>query len=315
MASYNFLQETSLHIVFNSKKYKLNVSTVNFSQTFTEDSRSVRTLHAPKNVFEASTITKANPADFEFSLNLLREDDYEIVMYLLTKYSSSDTDNINSFDLYISTELDLFKIETCVITNGQFVINRSRPLSLSVSGQGAKLTHVGTVASNTIPGTEVARSSTSTAILPSECTIRIGGSAVSDIVGVSIELQNDVQWNPYQTVNSAVAVTNASNSIYPSGYTLEKRILSGSIQRYITDSNSSDLQTWSTNSEIYIKAGSTIGNLFAGLEFNLTTCSFTNRLEAADIFLQNYDWRYLENPADLEVDVRYLPHYPININN
>jgi len=315
MASYNFLQETVLHVVFNSKKYKINVSEVSFSQTFTERSRSVRTLHAPKDVFEASTITKANPADFDFSINLLREDDYEIIFYLLTKYSTSDTDNMNSFDLYISTELDLFKIETCVITNGQFVINRSRPLSLAVSGQGTKLTHVGTVADNTIPGTEVARSSTSSAILPSECTVRIGGTDVSDVVSVAVELQNDINWNPYETVNDAISVTNASTSMYPSGFTLDKRILSGSIQRYITDSNSSDLQTWSTNSAIFIKAGSTVGSTFAGVEFDLTTCSFTNRIRPSDVYMQNHDWRYLENPADLETDVLYRPHSPININN
>lgn len=315
MASYNFLQETSLHIVFDSKKYKINISEIDFSQTFTEDSRSVRTLHAPKDLFEASTITKANPADFEFSINLLREDDYEIVFYLLTKYSTSDTDNLNSFDLYISTELDLFKIETCVITNGQFVINRSRPLSLTVSGQGSKLTHVGTVADNTIPGTEVARSSTYTAILPSECTVQIGGSDVSDIVSVAVELQNEVQWTPYETVNDAIAVTNASTSMYPSGFTLDKRILSGSIQRYVTDSNSSDLQTWSTNTSIFIKAGSTESSTFAGVEFDLTTCSFTNRLTPGSVYTQNHDWRYLENPADLETDVLYRPHSPINITN
>lgn len=315
MASYNFLQETALHVVFNSKKYKINVSEVNFSQTFTEDSRSVRTLHAPKDVFEASTITKANPANFEFKINLLREDDYEIVFYLLTKYSSTDTDNLNSFDLYISTELDLFKIETCVITNGQFVINRSRPLSLTVSGQGSKLTHVGAVDSNTIPGTEVARSSTSTAILPSECTVRIGGTDVSDVTALAVELQNEVKWTPYSTINDAIAATNAATSIYPSGFTLDKRILSGSIERYITDSNSSDLQTWSTNTAIFIKAGSTVSSTFAGIEFNLTTCSFTNRLKVGGVYTQSHDWRYLENPSDLETDVLYRPHSPVNINN
>lgn len=314
MTSYNFLKEANVHIVFNNYKYSIGVKSVSFNQTFTEESYAVRTLHAPTDVFEGSVINKASPANFEFAISLLREDDLEIVFYLLTKYKSNEI-NMNSFDLYVSTKLDLFRLEKCVITNGSFVIEKSQPLSLTVSGEAAKLSHVGTASGNTIPGTEVARSATRTYILNRDFDIRIGGTSVNDIISCAVELQNEITWAPYATLHNSLSVTDADNSMYPTDYTLEKRILSGSIQRYVTDSNSSDLQDWSTDTSFYISAGETVSGVFAGVELDMANCSFTNRLGVGQVFVQNHDWRLTQNVSDLETIVKYKPHYPINITN
>ena len=47
--------------------------------------------------------------------------------------------DVQSFDLYITTASDVFKLQTCVITNGTINIERLRPLSLSISGEASKL--------------------------------------------------------------------------------------------------------------------------------------------------------------------------------
>ena len=56
------------------KQYSLDVGPeLSFSQTFTEDKHSVDTIHENK-FFDASTITKANPANFAFQLPVISED-------------------------------------------------------------------------------------------------------------------------------------------------------------------------------------------------------------------------------------------------
>ena len=55
------------------RQYSLDVGPqLSFSQTFTEDKHSVDTIHENK-FFDASTITKANPANFEFQLPVISE--------------------------------------------------------------------------------------------------------------------------------------------------------------------------------------------------------------------------------------------------
>ncbi len=74
---------------------------------------------------------------------------------------------------------------------------------------------------------------------------------------ISIELQNDISWTPYTTVNDALNVTNVDNLMYPSNFTVKKKSLSGSISRYVIDTDSEDdLQSWKTNVSMVIEAGS-----------------------------------------------------------
>ena len=292
MATYNFKQEAKVYVVSGGNQYRIDVSDVSFSQTFSETSYSVKTLHEQSNVFEGSVINKANVANFEFKVPVLTEADYTILETLLI--------GATSFDLFVKTEADTFKLETAVITNGSFVIERSRPLSLDISGEAAKLTR-----NATLTGTAQSRSSTSNYIIPS-LDITIGGTSLSDVVTVGIELQNEVKWTPYTTVNSALSVTNASNSMYPSAFTLDKKILSGSISQYLTDDNTTDTHDWDTDASITVKAGNgKSGNDFRGFSFGPATCSFTNRINSGSIFRQSYDWRMTQNPADLATILKY----------
>ena len=292
MATYNFKQEAKVYVVSGGNQYRIDVSDVSFSQTFSETSYSVKTLHEQSNVFEGSVINKANVANFEFRVPVLVESDYTILETLLI--------GATSFDLFVKTEADTFKLETAVITNGSFVIERSRPLSLDISGEAAKLTR-----NATLTGTAQSRSSTSNYIIPS-LDITIGSTSLSNVVTVGIELQNEIKWTPYTTVNNALSVTNASNSMYPSAFTLDKKILSGSISQYLTDGNTTNTHDWDTDASITVKAGNgESGNNFRGFSFGPATCSFTNRINSGSIFRQSYDWRMTQNPSDLATILKY----------
>ena len=84
--------------------------------------------------------------------------------------------------------------------------------------------------------------------------------------------------------------------MYPSNFTLEKRILSGSIGQYVLSNFYSSVQTWETGVSLVIKAGKSATQ---GFQVNLTNASFTNRNGAGDVFTQTYDWKMNDNPIDL----------------
>ena len=127
-----------------------------------------------------------------------------------------------------------------------------------------------------------------------------------DIIGVTMELQNDIEWTPYTTVSGAISATSAATSMFPSAFTLSKKILAGSIRQYLTGSNISYTQGWDTDASLSIKAGNgQSGAAFRGFSFGPATCSFTNRIRSGNVFLQNYDWRMTQNPSNLATILKY----------
>ena len=287
MANYSFLKDAKVHLVSGTDQILLDISNVSFSQTFTETSYPVKTLHN-QSMFEGSVINKANPANFELTIPALLEADLRVLFDKLLDYSS--------FDLYITTQQDIFRLETSVITNGTFLIDRVRPLSLTVSGEASKLS---TVAA--LPYTTVGRSSTRT-YNTSGLTILLDSVHLdTDVATVSVEVQNEVSWNPWVSVHSGVL----GEISYPSTYTISKRILSGNISRNLNTDNSSSLNTSSSNSTLNIKVGQNILGTFYGFEFDIASCSYTNRLQTGGIFKQSYDWRMTQNPTSLSDVITY----------
>jgi hypothetical protein len=290
MANYSFLKQAKVYIVYGTTKKQLDVNSISFSQTFTEETRSVKTLHNQNNMFEGSVINTANPANFEITTNLLIEDNSKIVFDRLT-----DT---NSFHLYISTESDVFKLENCVITNGTINIDRLRPLSLSISGEASKL-----IPSSSVPSGMTLRtaSSSRTYNLNKDLFISLSSTNISDhLISVSIELQNDIQWIPYKTVNTAAGTR------YPSQYTVNGKVLAGNITRYLNDDTESASQSYGTNQSLRIKAGTNIGGLFKGIDFNSTNCSLTQRIQTGTVFTKSSDWRMVQNPASVSGVLTYF---------
>lgn len=275
---YNFKKQLKVHLVYGGLRYLLDVnSDVTFSQTFSENSTPVKTLHNPHN-FERGVITSANPASFSFSIPLIKENDNRVVFDLLL--------SIGSFDLYFVTNTDTYKLETCVIEEGQF--NLRGIISMNISGTASKLTRVGT-ALYVLPGTLQVRTG-STSNYVKRFSVEIGGVLQDRIVQASISLQNRITWTGNKVLQSSLVVTDASNTIYPSSFVVSGRVLSGAIQQFIHTADTSS-QTWGTTS-IKIKADST-------LTVNITNAIFTSRLEVGDLFARTYDFRMIDNPSNL----------------
>ena len=302
MTAYNLLQESSVHIVHNGSRYLIKTTPeVSFSQTFAEDAYEVKTLHDQTKMFQGTSITKANPASFSFSVYLTTEKDETIVKALLTDYDATEGQTrVNSFDLYIVTGESTFKLNECVITNGDFNLAKNSPLTLNVSGQASKLERVGN-ASYSLPGSLVSASSTRTPTL-SLIDVEVGGSDVSNIISATLSVQNEISWTPYETLQSSLSVTNASNAMYPSGFTLGRRVVSGNIVQYVTSNNSSTVQSFNTDTTVRVK---TVVNGSTFLDANLANCMFTKRTTPADVFTQAFDYRLIGNPANLSTVITY----------
>ena len=302
MTSYNFLRESKVHLVHGGSRYLLvTAPDVSFSQTFAEDAYEVKTLHDQTKMFQGTSITKANPANFSFSIFLTTEKDETIVKALLTDYDATEGQTrIKTFDLYIVTGESTFKLNECVITDGDFILSKGSALTLSVSGQAQKLERVGN-ASYSLPSSLVSASSTRTPTT-NLIDVSVGGSSVSNIISATVSVQNDIEWTPYETLHNSLSVTNASNAMYPSGFTLGRRVVSGNIVQYLTSDNSSTVQSFNTDTAVRIK---TLVNGSTFLDVNLANCMFTKRMTQNEVFTQTFDYRLIGNPANLSTVITY----------
>tara|TARA_B110000914_G_C15496504_1_gene463556 strand:+ start:960 stop:1733 length:774 start_codon:yes stop_codon:yes gene_type:complete len=252
---------------------------------------------------EASNIKKANPANFEFTIPALTQNALDVVFNLLVDYKTG-TNTLNTFDLYIKLPNDVYKLEKCVITNGTFLIEKLENLKLAISGEASKLTRDATLpTASTDPAVTVVAPGTRTYQQVNYLQLKADNTNLTEgIYKVSVELQNDIEWLKYETVNDALAVTTADNSMYPSDFTLKKRILSGSIGQYVLSNFNSDVQSWKTGVDMVIKAGESATQ---GFQFDLEKCTFTNRNSVADVFTQSYDWKMNDNVANLGDKIKF----------
>ena len=250
---------------------------------------------------EVSNIKKANPANFEMTVPVISQGTLDTIFNLLVNYELG-TNTLNTFDLYIKLPNDIYKLETCVITNGTFIIEKLENLKLTIAGEATKLTRGTTL----LDGVSLPSRGTRDYQLIKDLVVSIDNVNLSTtIYKCSVELQNDIEWIPYETVNKALSVTNAATSMYPSNFTLKKRILSGSVGQYVTDASNSDVQSWKTGVDIEIKAGNGLSSTdFRGFHLKPTNCTFTNRNTVEEVFSQSYDWKMNDSPADLGTKIK-----------
>jgi hypothetical protein len=153
-------------------------------------------------------------------------------------------------------------------------------------------------ASYVIPGSAQSESSTRTPLLVYP-VVTVDSLNMSSILTLNISLQNNIDWIPFETLHNSLSVTNSSNAMFPSAYTLEKRILSGAIQQYQTDNNITQFDDFSTNSNISLKAikvGQAAGAT-PFLQWDINPASYTARMEPGEVYKQTYDYRSLDNTA------------------
>ena len=292
--SYSFLRESKLYIVYGSGagiKYRIYTSAaITFNQTFAEESYSVKTLHDQLKMFEGSSITKANPASFSFDVPLTTQKDESPVLTLASGLSSSNT--LTSFDMYVQTGSSTFKLEGVIITSASFDFVPQNQFTMRVEGEGTKLTRAGDE-NFTIPcDSTFTESSTRTPLIVYPVVTLNDGSAkdMDNILSVNLNIQNETEWTPYETLQDSLN----STTMFPSAHTVGKRIISGEIRQYQIDNNVAQFDDFSTNTNLTITAKNVSGDTdFFKIQIN--PAMYTARMQPEDVYTQSYDFRSLDN--------------------
>jgi hypothetical protein len=303
VTSYSFRRNCEVYLVSGSSKWKLEIyPDLNFSQTFNETAVKVKTLHDQTAMFDEAVINKANPADFNFTVLLVKGSDFNIIGdWLTTMVGTSSDESLTAYDIYVDTGADIFKLEKGVATRGTFAIQKDQLITVSIQGQATKLTRFGPTGT-TIPGTLQSRDASLLPIIIRSMQIDLDGVNLPHIAGVSIELANQVDWIEYDTLHKSLYVTSASDSQSPEAFVVSGKVLSGTIQQYLTEDTNSRLQTWSTASTLRIRVGD--GSAYY-LDVNMPAVMFTNRLNVEEVFLQTYDFRMTHSPSSLATVLNY----------
>ena len=295
--SYSFLRESKLYIVYGGNKYRIYTSSaLTFNQTFAEESYSVKTLHDQSKMFEGSSITKANPASFSFDVPLTTEKDESIVLTLASDLSSNI---LNSFDMYVQTGSSTFKLEGAIITSASFDFIPQNQFTMRVEGEGTKLTRAGDE-DFTIPGSAQSESATRTPLLVyPTVTLNDGTSRNMDnILSVNLNIQNETEWTPYETLQDSLN----STTMFPSAHTVGKRIISGEIRQYQTDNNVGQFDDFSISTDLTITAKNVSGNTdFFKIQIN--PAMYTARMQPEEVYTQSYDFRSLDNTDTVSTQI------------
>jgi hypothetical protein len=251
-------------------------------------------------MFEGSKITKANPAEFSFDVPLTIEKDESIIIDLAcdlvgTAEADIEHQQLKSFDIYIQTGSSTFKLEGAVITGATFDLVPENQFQIRLEGQGKKLTRAGDE-SFSIPGSAQSESATRTPLIVYP-VITADSLNMSSIISCNMQLQNNITWTPYETINDAFNVTDSSNAIFPSEYTVGGRIISGEIRQYQNDNNVTQFDDFSTNTNLTLKAiqMGNASNATPFLQMNINPCMYTARLNMEEVYAQSYDFRSLDN--------------------
>ena len=288
--SYSFLKESKLYIVYGGSNYRIYTSSaISFSQTFASDSYSVKTLHDQSKMFEGATITKANPANFEFDVPLTKEKDESIIIDLLSDVTDGQ---LKSFDIYLQSNQSTFKLENAIITGGAIDFGLENPLTIRLQGEGTKFSKVGNE-SYTIPGSAQSESATRTPLMVYP-VVSVDSLDMNNITSVTVNIQNNIDWTPFETLQNSLAVTDASNVMRVSNYVVNKRIISGAISQYQTDNNINQFDDFSTNANITLKGVKIedAADATPFIQLALNPATFTARMTPSEVFMQSYDFSY-----------------------
>lgn len=295
-----YIQTTNL--MGATTTYRLHVQNIEFNQAFKQESYKTKTLQEQSSWYEGSSITTANNANFSISIHMVDESSthqHKLIELLL----ETDTRTLKTFTLFIDPEKEdkMYKIESCIITSGSFNLPRGGIMTADFEGQGTKLTRI-----NKVTLTDSSYDTTPTFAVARRVDVTVNSQALENVLGVTLEIQNDVEWTRSKTLQNSLSVTDASDSVYPANFVLSKRTVAGNITQYVnqkvTQSNA-NVQSWKENIPIHIKAGLATSNY--QLNAQLTPCSYTNRVNPSEAFTQSYDFRLLRQVTPLNTLIQH----------
>ena len=55
---------------------------------------------------------------------------------------------------------------------------------------------------------------------------------MNSLLSATLQIQTDIEWTPFENLQDSLSVTNSSNAMFPTTYSIGKRIASGAVRQY-----------------------------------------------------------------------------------
>lgn len=269
--SFTFQKGTTVLLTDGIQGRELLVSSLSVSQTFLEESRSVRTLHSPK-VLEYTFTNSKSPVSLDFTCQITPGDGllFQWLGFLKVGnvYNIPMVTELVPLDVYILTNSSVYKVSNTYITTLSVQMAKTGALSVQVNATGSLWSE------QQYPFSHGYSKQQSSDFIHG--SLELVGS--QNFGGITLEITRDVSWISNHSVQEAVA-----GSIYvPNKAILDDLAVSGTIVYYKTDSSMS-----------YVEQGTvdfTYGGLF---KVHLDKCKILERWETSEIYKKQKDFKLL----------------------
>ena len=225
----------------------------------------------------------------------------------------------NQFTMRVEGEgTKLSRVGATSFTAGNFVVDTNYIITdegnTSFTGIGAANNNIGTeftatgvgsgtgIADYLPPGTTQSESATRTPLIVYPVVTLNDGSpkTMGNILSVNLNIQNEMEWTPYETLQDSLN----STTMFPSAHTVGKRIISGEIRQYQQDNNVAQFDDFSTDTSLTITAKNVSGDANF-LEVAIDPVMYTARMQPEEVYTQSYDFRSLHNTTAVSTQITY----------
>jgi hypothetical protein len=283
---YNFKKDIQVYVEYGGDIIPIDVyPDITFSQTFNENDHNKKTLHEPLNLNKGATIVEANTANFSFTTPV-RYGSGISIDWLLSSMSYS-TGTIEPINIYIETTNKKFKIDTCVLEQLTWNIERAGIFTVSVSGTAVLIEEIAAVP------TPIELPNTESHVILRCVKVNVNGTVLDSVASLNIDITNEIEWTRNTTLHASL-----NNEVsYKRDYVLTGRRISGSVTEFLLDTGT--LPEYSTNSSMLIELASEVGETPPFLSFNLPQVVYTRRLNVDEVFTRVYDFRLTDNTVSV----------------
>lgn len=291
MTSYSIRHNSKVYIVKDNLRYELQVyPNLTFAQTYEEKGHSVKTLHTQFDMFEKASVTKANPASFSFTVLIDKGGDFEVLRdWLIDTVGDTSVESLVTYDVYVDTGVHIFKLKKGVLTGATFQVARDALITVSLSGEATKLEKV-----SALVGIPQARTKADT-FIPRRVEVLKDGVLVDNLMSISVEFNNRVNWIDYETLHKSLYVTTPEDTQYPEAFVVSSKSLSGTIRRYLTEMTGEPNQ-WQLNVPLKIRISDGATDR---LTFDIPSVVITTNIMPEEIYTETDTFRMTVSPNNL----------------
>lgn len=278
-----FQQGSTLILTNGTTSRELLVGSVNVSQTYQEEERSVKTLHSFNQVAETYTNSKTQ-VSIDFSFHLTAGD--SLVLNWLGFSNTVGSRHsfpiivgaacAMGFDLYLKTLTSWYKISKAVVSTISFDFSKSGPLTVSVNAVGSEWSEVFSIIAPAL-----SKQNSNQFILGS---LNLLGQ--TSLAGFTFEITKDISWRNDRSVHSAL-----SGIYYPTRAILSDISFAGSITNYKRD------PSLSYNSQVAIQL--TYAN---SVVLNIDKAKFLDRWETGEVHRKITDFKALPTSSNIYIE-------------